>query len=712
MEKITEIEELNFTPEYFEPEIREGIFISSMMKRAWAVQIKVMLEVDKICRRHGIRWFADNGTLLGAVRHHGFIPWDDDLDICMLRKDYEEFLKYTDELPKDFYVMNIHTDSTDTDMLTRVTNTQEIRFDDEFLGRFCQCPFAIGVDIFPLEYLNPDKEAEDGRRDALNAIIYLINFIQENGDEALEVKASIAEALSWKNMVYDENKSSINQLHLLAEKFYKEYPGDDSDEIVLMPYWIAHHNHVYKKKWYDKEIFLPFENVLVPCSPYYDDVLQVEYGNWQPVYRNGGIHDFPFYTKQEAVLEEKLHSNAFRYTATPMEQKHFESIRLSSRIEQHDTVSERHSVLLMPQSEIDEDTLLSILKTREDLKDSDIYLCLLPYGNMEAPDRNEVRLHSISPAVSEALSEFASSNNSSIINLDWKILADSWNRRENKYYFDEIIEFFAYDTTNITLSLIDTFKTENLIKHTNHLTFAIPNLHTPTEIEGKLIAGMRDIIESPASLGADEISVCSDGLKEIFAKRLSELIGEDKDEIAKKISVRPETLNDFAQKCDDNISKGDNTSSCTTVGTTLTSTLDNSSHENTASGSLNKKPALLIQFSVNSVLDHGLKVYDKALEEINNAERNVIYLAWSKYEYEALKKVTGTDAVRAQHEFEEKIALLSKESDSKIEFLKPDNDGVFETEIYKNSSGYSGTRSFSAHETDVYGNPREIWAFE
>lgn len=151
MEKITEIEELNFTPEYFEPEIREGIFISSMMKRAWAVQIKVMLEVDKICRRHGIRWFADNGTLLGAVRHHGFIPWDDDLDICMLRKDYEEFLKYTDELPKDFYVMNIHTDSTDTDMLTRVTNTQEIRFDDEFLGRFCQCPFAIGVDIFPLE---------------------------------------------------------------------------------------------------------------------------------------------------------------------------------------------------------------------------------------------------------------------------------------------------------------------------------------------------------------------------------------------------------------------------------------------------------------------------------------------------------------------------------------------------------------------------------
>lgn len=638
MKKITEIENLEFTSEFFEPETREGIFISSMMKRVWAVQIQVLLEIDKICRQYGIRWFADNGTLLGAVRHHGFIPWDDDLDICMLRKDFDELSKHFDELPDTFYVQSFHTDDTDTNMILHIANSNKFHFENDFLEKYFGCPFSIGVDIFPLDYLSHDKKAEEIRRNALYTITFLMDYIRENGDDSNEVKNSIKEVMSWKNMVYDENKSSINQLNILTEEFFREYPGDDSDEVVLMPYWILHNNHVYKKKWYDEEIFLPFENVLIPCSPYYDDVLQVEYGNWQPVYRNGGIHDFPFYTKQEAVLEEKLHSNAFRYTATPMEQKHFESIRLSSRIEQHDTVSERHSVLLMPQSEIDEDTLLSILKTREDLKDSDIYLCLLPYGNMEAPDRNEVRLHSISPAVSEALSEFASSNNSSIINLDWKILADSWNRRENKYYFDEIIEFFAYDTTNITLSLIDTFKTENLIKHTKHLTFAIPNLHTPTEIEGKLIAGMRDIIESPASLGADEISVCSDGLKEIFAKRLSELIGEDKDEIAKKISVRPETLNDFAQKCDDNISKGDNTSSCTTVGTTLTSTLDNSSHENTASGSLNKKPALLIQFSVNSVLDHGLKVYDKALEEINNAERNVIYLAWSKYEYEALKK--------------------------------------------------------------------------
>lgn len=711
MNKITEIDNLEFAPEYFEPEIREGIFISSMMKRVWAVQIQVLLEIDKVCRRHGIRWFADNGTLLGAVRHHGFIPWDDDLDICMLRKDYEELLKYTDEFPKGFYVMNIHTDPTDTDMLTRVTNTQELRFDDEFLGRFCQCPFAIGVDIFPLEYLSPDAEAEEGRRDALNAIIYLIEFIKANGDEALEVKASIAEALSWKNMVYDEEKSSINQLHLLAEEFYKEYPGDDSDEVVLMPYFIAHHNHIYKKKWYDKEIFLPFENVLVPCSPYYDDVLVTEYGNWQPVYRNGGIHDFPFYTKQEAVLEERLHHNAFRYTATPMEHNHFESIRLSSRILKQPSISDRQSVLLMPQSLEDENTLLSILKTRVELKNSDLYLCLLPYGNMESENRNEVRIHELSKETSKALSDYASSNGSSIINLDWKILADSINKGETKYYFDEIIEFFAYDTTNITLSLINTFRTENLLKHTSHLVFAVPNLHTPTEIEGKLIAGMRDIIESPASLGSDEISVCSEGLKEIFAKRLSELTGEDKEKLAGKISVRDDELNDFAEKCD--VASGKSA-----ANTADSANLSDSDGDGIVAN-FKETPSvecsngrLLIQFSVNSILDFGNKVYEKALDEIEKAENGATYLAWSDEEYSALEKTASEETVKAQHEFENKIALLAKEDDSNIEIIRPDADGIFPADIYEIASGYSGTRSFLAHEADVYGKQKEIWSFE
>ena len=110
---------MQFSKEYFEDEVREGFYVSGMMKRVWAAQLEVLEEVAKVCEKHKIRWFADCGTLLGAVRHNGYIPWDDDLDICMLRDDYIRFIKIAkQELPSGYWVINFHTEEF-WEMLTR-----------------------------------------------------------------------------------------------------------------------------------------------------------------------------------------------------------------------------------------------------------------------------------------------------------------------------------------------------------------------------------------------------------------------------------------------------------------------------------------------------------------------------------------------------------------------------------------------------------------
>lgn len=85
---------MEFSHEYFDDEIREDFYVSGLMKRLWAANLEVISDVAKVCDKYNIRWFADYGTLLGAVRHGGCIPWDDDFDICMLRGDYMRFWKW------------------------------------------------------------------------------------------------------------------------------------------------------------------------------------------------------------------------------------------------------------------------------------------------------------------------------------------------------------------------------------------------------------------------------------------------------------------------------------------------------------------------------------------------------------------------------------------------------------------------------------------
>ena len=79
-----------------------------MVKRAWAAGIEVLEEIGKVCQKYNIQYFSSWGTLLGAVRHNGFIPWDDDIDITMKREDLRKFLAVAkQELPEEYVLLNV-----------------------------------------------------------------------------------------------------------------------------------------------------------------------------------------------------------------------------------------------------------------------------------------------------------------------------------------------------------------------------------------------------------------------------------------------------------------------------------------------------------------------------------------------------------------------------------------------------------------------------
>ena len=176
---MTDLENLEFPREFFCDEVRDGFFVSETMKRFWAGQLVVLSEIDKICRRHDINWYADSGTMLGAVRHNGFIPWDDDVDIAIFRDEYERFLDYArNELPKGYLIFSSKDEQCENPF-GRIVNGKEVIYSPERLGGFFGCPFVVGVDIFPIDRIYEDINKEDDRMKRARLILITLVGVKE-----------------------------------------------------------------------------------------------------------------------------------------------------------------------------------------------------------------------------------------------------------------------------------------------------------------------------------------------------------------------------------------------------------------------------------------------------------------------------------------------------------------------------------------------------
>ena len=297
---------MNIPHEFYEDEIRCDFLITSMVKRTWAAQMEILADLDEACRKNGFEYFAEWGTLLGTVRHAGFIPWDDDMDICMKRKDYELFTNNVSAyLPDNYSIVNYKSSRDFKQMLSRIVNSDHYRFDPEFMKKFSGLPFAMGIDIFPLDFMTDDEEYEREREERINLVYGVANDIALYDIPLSSLENELKEIEAKCHAKIDRKSDVLTQLRILLEKLFGEVDEKDAKYITLFPLWLNHHTYRFPVEYYKNSISMPFENMHIEVPVCYDSILKHKYGaGYMKQVRSGGAHEYPYYANHLDVLKE------------------------------------------------------------------------------------------------------------------------------------------------------------------------------------------------------------------------------------------------------------------------------------------------------------------------------------------------------------------------------------------------------------------------
>ena len=150
MTEIERIIEQRILPKsYFQEETKCGFVVTEARKKIWAIEIDLYLKLLKVCDKYGLRYWAEGGTLLGAVRHKGFIPWDDDFDVLMPREDYDKFIRLKDEFEHPYFLQTPYTDPESCYSYAKIRNSNTTGLVNLF--KYQNINHGIWITVFPLD---------------------------------------------------------------------------------------------------------------------------------------------------------------------------------------------------------------------------------------------------------------------------------------------------------------------------------------------------------------------------------------------------------------------------------------------------------------------------------------------------------------------------------------------------------------------------------
>lgn len=543
---------LVFREDYYDDEVRDGFYVPPMMKHCWAAQLEVLDVVREVCENHDIRFFACAGTLLGAIRHGGYIPWDDDVDICMLREDYMRFLEIAKkELPSFYKIRNMHESEGYRTFFTRIHIDGNLSIDSEYMRKSHGFYGVAGIDVFPLDYINTDDYEY---RNCINDFIKLIQNYDAFGLSYIETELERVETLYSMNV---SRKGNIGDNILCKlEELICSKSQTKEENVSLIYDWAQNANRYYSRRPYDDFVLMSFENIKLPVPYMYDSLLSSYFGDYIRPVKRGSTHNYPWYKGQHEKLdikkfdygesliscanrrvlwEEEVHEQISQRMSLFMEAK----MLVESKIEEGDIESARKLLTkceeLATGAELLEKRIkgngkrrvvfltwkakywdsLSHLYQREcQAEDTEVFVIPIPYFRYD-----EVGIPSEQIVEMDRIPE-----NVEVTHFD--------NFDYEECRIDRIYIQNPYDDKNIATTVLPFFYSNNLIKLTDELIY-VPWFEVDEfdEEDSRAVYNMKYYAIMPGVVTADRVILSSEWMKVNYVRELTKWAGETTREI-------------------------------------------------------------------------------------------------------------------------------------------------------------------------------------
>lgn len=276
--------ELKLPNNWLRSEIIGDEFVSSWTKEIWAIELDMLYKFMNICNKHNLKWWVDGGTLLGAVRHKGFIPWDDDIDVFMLREDYDKFIDIAKtEITGNYFLQTDWTDDTwFCHAKMRRTDTTAI-LDKDLSAKF-NFNQGIFIDIFPFDNV-PDNEIE-------------YNFFM---NELYLIKTEML-SLRSRWWLYERNNEELYKRCLVLRDEYeskrRKYNNIKCSQVANLGLPSIIPDVRKKISELNAYTYITFEMLTVPVPGGYDSILKRLYGDYMEPVKGTSNHGIILFDPQ------------------------------------------------------------------------------------------------------------------------------------------------------------------------------------------------------------------------------------------------------------------------------------------------------------------------------------------------------------------------------------------------------------------------------